>query len=172
MFYPVIALLQRALDAQSTVSGADQLATLEAFLAPFPVPLSESVPLLAGLLSLPVPEAHYPPLHDTPQRQREQTLDMLATLVVAQASAPLVFIVEDVHRADPSTLDFLERLLRQVPTTSLLVVLTCRPTFVAPWHAHTWMTPVTLHGLTRPQIHHMITQVAGGKDSLRRSRSG
>ena len=164
MFYPVIALLQRALDAQSTVSGADQLATLEAFLAPFPVPLGESVPLLAGLLSLPVPEAHYPPLHDTPQRQREQTLDMLATLVVAQASAaPLVFIVEDVHWADPSTLDFLERLLRQVPTTSLLVVLTCRPTFEAPWHEHTWMTPVTLHGLTRPQIHHMITQVAGGK---------
>ena len=164
MLYPVIALLQRALDAQSAVSGADHLATLEAFLAPFPVPLGESVPLLAGLLSLPVPDAHSPPLHDTPQRQREQTLDMLATLVVAQASAaPLVFIVEDVHWADPSTLDFLERLLRQVPTTSLLVVLTCRPTFVAPWHAHTWMTPVTLHGLTRPQIHHMITQVAGGK---------
>ena len=53
MLYPVIALLQRALDAQSAVSGADHLATLEAFLEPFPVPLGESVPLLAGLLSLP-----------------------------------------------------------------------------------------------------------------------
>ena len=74
-----------------------------------------------------------------------------------------MFIVEDVHWADPSTLDFLERLLRQVPTTSLLVVLTCRPTFEAPWHEHTWMTPVTLHGLTRSHIDHMITQVASGK---------
>ena len=43
MLYPVIALLQRALDAQSAVSGTDQLATLEAFLEPFPAPLGGSV---------------------------------------------------------------------------------------------------------------------------------
>jgi predicted ATPase len=74
-----------------------------------------------------------------------------------------LFTVEDVHWSDPSMLDFLERLMRQVPTTSLLVVLICRPTFEAPWDEHTWMISVTLNGLTRPQIPHMITQVASGK---------
>jgi predicted ATPase len=96
--------------------------------------LQETVPLVAGLLSLPLPEGRYGALPLSPQRQRERTLEMLLSLVLAQAAAsPLLFIVEDVHWADASTLDFLCGLLVQVAAVPLLVVLTCRPEFEPPW---------------------------------------
>ena len=162
--YPVIDSLQRVLQARSAASGDETLETLEALLRPYPFSLQESVPLLARLLSLPIPNERYPPLTLSPQRQRDRAFDLLATLLVAQAvEAPMVFIVEDLHWADPSTLDFLDVLIGQVPTISMLVVLTFRPAFEARWSELSWITPVTLTRLTRPQIHQMMTQVAGGK---------
>ena len=164
MLHPLIDVIQRALKARLAASRTDHLETLEALLSLYPLALDESVPLLAHLLSLPVSDERYPPLSLTPQQQRERTLDLLATLLVTPAAeAPMVFIVEDLHWADPSTLEFLELLIGQAATTALLVVLTSRPMFEAPWRETTWMTSVTLNRLTRPQNHQMITQVAGGK---------
>ena len=124
MLYPVIASLQRALDVQSAVSGADHLATLEAFHAPFPRPS-------VGGRCWPVSIAACPrSALSTATRHTAASTRADARYVgdpgggPGNPAAPLVFIVEDVHWADLSTLDFLERLLRQVPTTSLLVVLT------------------------------------------------
>lgn len=98
--YPVIESLHLALQARSSASGDEPLERLEGLLRPYRIPLQESVPLVASLLSLAVPEAQYPPLTLSPQRQREQTLALLSTLLMAQATeAPLVFIVEDVHWA-------------------------------------------------------------------------
>lgn len=162
--YPVIDSLHRALQARSAASGTRPLETLEALLRPYRIPLEKSVPLLANLLSLPIPEARYAPLSFSPQRQRKLTLELLSTLLVAQsAEAPLVFIVEDLHWADPSTLGFLDVLIGQVPTSPLLVVLTFRPAFEARWSEPSWITSVTLTRLTRPHIYQMMTQVAGGK---------
>ena len=163
-FHPMIDLLQRALKAFPASSKEVDIETLEAFLRPYPLPLGESAPLLAALLSLPIPEGRYPHLNLSPQGQRERTLDVLVTLLVAQSSAsPVLFIIEDLHWSDPSTLEFFERLMGQAPTTSILVVASCRPTFEAPWSEPMWLTSVTLNRLTRPQIHEMMTQVTGGK---------
>ena len=81
-FYPVIEVLQRVLRV-----GAGNFERLETFLRPYPFPFEESVPLVASLLSLPLPEAHYPPLTWTPQRQRERTFELLSTLFLSQAAA-------------------------------------------------------------------------------------
>ena len=50
-----------------------------------------------------------------------------------------------------------------MPTSPLLVVLTFRPGFEVRWSEPSWITPVTLTRLTHPQVHQMMTQVAGGK---------
>src|SRR5439155_13050732 len=70
---------------------------------------------------------------------------------------------EDLHWADPSTLELLGLLLDQVPTTRLLVLLTCRPEFTPPWSSRTHLTPLTLARLPRTQAAELIEKVTGGK---------
>jgi class 3 adenylate cyclase len=71
-FYPVIEHLQRLLRWHRNASPEARLATLEQALQTARLPLGVVVPLVAALLSLPVP-AHYPPLTLSPQRQKQQT---------------------------------------------------------------------------------------------------
>jgi predicted ATPase len=72
-------------------------------------------------------------------------------------------IWEDVHWADPSTLEVLTLLLDQVPTTRLLAVLTFRPEFTPPWGQRTYLSQMTLSRLGRPEVETMVERVAGGK---------
>ena len=65
------------------------------------------VPLLAALLSVPLPE-RYPSLTLTPQRQQQQTLEALLAWLLAEAERqPVLAVWEDLHWADPSTLELL-----------------------------------------------------------------
>jgi DNA-binding winged helix-turn-helix (wHTH) protein/class 3 adenylate cyclase len=164
-FYPLIDLLHRALQVPSGMgSPADSLERLEGLLTRYALALEETVPLLAGLLSLSLPEGRYAPLPLTPSRQRECTLETLVSLVLAQTEvSPLLLIVEDVHWADASTLEFLGLLLEQVSLVPLLVVLTCRPEFEPPWGQHSGVTRVVLNRLTQAQMETMIGQVAANK---------
>ena len=70
---------------------------------------------------------------------------------------------EDLHWADPSTLELLGLVLDQVPTARMLTLLTCRPEFHPPWASRSHLTQVTLTRLGRPQVEAMITSLTGGK---------
>jgi predicted ATPase len=121
------------------------------------------VPLLATLLTLPVPE-RYPALTLSPQRQKQKTQEALVAWLLADAAQqPVLAVWEDVHWADPSTLELLGLLLDHVPTARLLLVLTARPEFRPPWAPRSYVTPLTLTRLTRPQSAEMILRVTGGK---------
>jgi class 3 adenylate cyclase len=161
--YPVIEHLQRVLHWHHDVSPEARLATLEQALQGARLSLAEVVPLAAALLSLPVPE-RYPPLTLSPQRQKQQTQEALVAWLLAEAAQqPVLAIWEDLHWADPSTLELLGLLLDQVPTTRLLLMLTARPEFRPPWAPRSYVTPLTLTRLTRPQIEEMVLRVTGGK---------
>src|SRR5262249_56874417 len=125
-----------------------KLGKLETALAPHAFLLPETVPLIAALLSIPLP-AHYPPLTLTPQRQRQHTLEALLAWLVAEATRqPVLFIVEDLHWIDPSTLEFLTLLIERGPTAPILTVLTCRPQFHPPRSLHAYLTLLTFAPLT------------------------
>ena len=162
-FYPVITHLERVLAFARDDTPDARLRKLEGALAQSTVLLPETVPLFATLLSLPLPE-RYPPLTLTPQRQRHQTLEALLTWLVQEADKrPLLFIVEDLHWVDPSTLELLTLLLDQVPTAHLLTLLTCRPEFTAPWGSRAHLTQLTLTRLTQPQAERLVASVTRGK---------
>jgi hypothetical protein len=130
--YPVIEHLQRLLHWHRDTTPDARLATLEQAVQTAGLPLAEVVPLVAALLSLPVPE-HYPPLTVSPQRQEQQTQEALVAWLLAEAAQqPVLAIWEDLHWADPSTLELLGLLLDHVPTARLLLVLTARPEFRPP----------------------------------------
>src|SRR5262245_21366720 len=133
-FYPIIEHLQRLLQWHRHETPEARLATLEQALQTASLPLTDVVPLLAALLSLPVPEEQYPPLALSPQRQKQKTQEALVAWLMAEtARQPLLAVWEDLHWADPSTLELLELLLDHVPTARLLLVLTARPEFRPPW---------------------------------------
>ena len=162
-FYPIIEHLQRLLQWYRHETPAARLVTLEQALQTVGLPLAEAVPLLATLLSLPVPE-QYPPLALSPQRQKQKTQEALVAWLLADAAQqPVLAVWEDLHWADPSTVEVLELLLDQVPTARLLLVLTTRPEFRPPWAPRSSVTQLTLTRLTRPQIEEMVLRVTGGK---------
>lgn len=76
---------------------------------------------------------------------------------------PLLAVYEDLHWADPSTLELLGVLLEQTPTVPILTVLTFRPVFVPPWPNRSHLTPMSLNRLERPHVEALMTHLAGGK---------
>jgi class 3 adenylate cyclase/predicted ATPase len=160
---PVIDHLQRFLHWDSTEAPEARLAALERALRTSRLPLEEVTPLLAALLSLPHP-AHYPLLNLSPQRQRQKTHDALVAWLLEEAEQhPVLAVWEDLHWADPSTLELLGLVLDQVPTARMLTLLTCWPEFYPPWGSRSYLTQVTLTRLGRPQVEAMITSLTGGK---------
>jgi class 3 adenylate cyclase/predicted ATPase len=160
--YPVIDLWQRELRFETIEAPTDKLRQLAQMLAQYRLPLAETVPLFAALLSL--PEDRYPALALTPQQQKQQTLEALLALLVARAvQEPVLLIVEDLHWVDPSTLEFLSLLVEQGPTARILMLCPFRPQFSPPWPLRAHIAQLALTRLPRPQVGRMVTAVAGAK---------
>jgi class 3 adenylate cyclase len=162
--YPMITHLEHLLQLVPDDPPATRLAKLEAGLRPYPLPLAEVVPLLAGLLSVPLPAECYTALTLTPPQQKQQTLDTLVAWLATEAERqPVLVVWEDLHWADPSTLEALGLIIEQAPTMPMLHVLTYRPEFSPPWPPRSHLTPLVLNRLERSQVEALITQRAGGK---------
>jgi predicted ATPase len=126
-------------------------------------PQADTLPLLAALLSLPHPEG-YPPITLSLQKQKEKTQTALVAWLVEEADKATVFCAwEDLHWADPSTLELLMLFLDQVPTARLLVLLTFRPEFTPSWGNRSHLSQMTLSRLGRPHVEAMVEKVTGGK---------
>jgi TOMM system kinase/cyclase fusion protein len=160
--YPIMDLLQRSLRFDGTMSPDEKFARLEGLLHEQRLDVQEHLPLLAALLSLPLPAERYPPLQLTSQQQRQRTLDTLLALTLAVAAhQPGLFIVEDLHWIDPSTLEWLGLIIDQGPTTRLLTLMTCRPTFQTPWGGRAHVTSLTINRLLPQQVAQMARTIAG-----------
>jgi len=162
--YPIVDLLQRTLRWQPHHTPEEKLATLLQELSQYRLPVEDTVPLFAPLLALPVPENRYPLLNLSPQRQRQKTLETIVALLLEQAEQhPVLFILEDLHWTDPTTLECIALLLNQTPTASILVLLTCRPHFQPAWHHRSYITDMTLNHLSHAQVEQIVTGMTDGK---------
>jgi predicted ATPase len=162
--HPVIEHVQRVLGWQREDSTEAKLDKLEQALKPTSLPVEETVPLFAALLSLSIPEDRYPALTLSPQRQRQLTQDTLVTWMLEEAERqPILTVWEDIHWADPSTQELLGLFIEQTPTVQMLNVLAYRPEFVPPWSMQSQMTPITLNRLERAHIEALVGRLAGEK---------
>src|SRR5215475_13524183 len=160
----MIDLLERVtLRFEREESPQQKLNKLEGFVVQYGLPLAETVPLLVALLSLPL-TADYAPLPLSPEQQKQRTLQALLTILLRiAAQQPVLFVMEDLHWVDPTTLEFLTLLVDQGPTARILALLTFRPDFSPPWAGRSHVTQVTLPRLPRRQATEMMDRVSHGK---------
>ena len=163
-FWPNIDNFERALKFGRDESPASKLDKLEALVVGhYGRPLSD-VRFIASMLSIACDE-RYGPLAITPQKHKDETLRVLVDLCEAAArSQPSVILYEDVHWADPTTLEVLDLLIDRIRTIPLLIVLTYRPEFQSRWSQHGHVTALNLSKLTRAQSAAMVLRLTGGKD--------
>ena len=164
VLYPVIDLLERvALQFERDETPQQKLSKLEGYLVQYGLPLAEAVPLFASLLSIPLGSS-YAPLNVSPEQQKQKTLQAILTILLRRAAQqPLLFVMEDLHWVDPSTLELLSLLVDQGPTARILTLFTFRPDFTPPWTGRSHLTQLTLHRLTPRQAAEMTARVAHRK---------
>ena len=152
MLHPVIRFLDRFL----LLDGADvpdrRLEILSHAARDAGLDPDRTVPLLADLLSVPgAAGGSRSPL--TPRDARTATLQILEALLVASpARHPAVLVVEDLHWADPTTVELLGRIIAAPPSTAVLCILTFRPHFHPPWPPSRALTEVALGPLSSENV--------------------
>lgn len=158
--YPMIDLLERVvLRFEREESPPQKLSKLEGLLVQYGLPLPEAVPLFASLLSVPL-GAGYAALNLSPEQQKQRTLQAFLTVLLRIAvQQPVLFVMEDLHWVDPSTLELLSLIVDQGPTARILALLTFRPDFSPPWTGRSHLTQVTLPRLPQRQAAEMTGQV-------------
>ncbi len=132
-------------------------------LAEYALDRPDIVPLFASLLSLP-PDERFPPLGLPSIREREETFQAMCEWLRAYSERrPVLFVVEDLHWIDASTLEFLGRFLAEGQYDRVLTLLTFRPEFQPSWPAVAHQTTLALNRLTRRQVGELIRQKTGEK---------
>jgi tetratricopeptide (TPR) repeat protein len=162
-FWPSIDNFERALKFARDELPESKLDKLEALIvAHYGRPLAD-VRFVASMLSIPC-EERYGAISMTPQKHKDETLRTLVDLTEAAArKQPSVMLFEDVHWADPTSLEVLDLLIDRVRTFPLLIVLTHRPEFQSRWAQHGHVIGLNLSKLTRAQSSAMVSRLAGGK---------
>jgi class 3 adenylate cyclase/tetratricopeptide (TPR) repeat protein len=161
--YPTITQLERAAGFRREDTADQRLDKLVALLTQAKGDLGEDLPLLAALLSLRTGE-RYPPLELTPQKQRERTLRALVAQVEGLAARqPVLLLVEDVHWADPTSLELLDLIIDRAPSLPLSLIVTFRPEFTPSWTGRPHVTSLGLNRLAPRQRAAMIAGITGGK---------
>lgn len=162
---PVIRALRRyvlKLDGQE--SASENIEKLEQFVQRQELGNEQATSLLASLLSLDAGTQHPAPTGSA-QSIRVQTLELLLDLVSQRAERnPLLLVIEDLHWADPSTLEMIQMMVDRGPAPGLFVLFTARPVFKEDWTRRTFVQVLELAPLSRRSARRLIESVGDGKE--------
>ena len=124
---------------------------------------AEDISLIADLLGVPTGEL-YQKLDLSPQAKKQKTFEALTRRVVALARQrqPLLVVVEDVHWADPSSLELLDSMIGLLSDLPVLLIVTYRAEFAPPWAERANATLVTLNRLNHHDAERLATEVMIG----------
>jgi class 3 adenylate cyclase/predicted ATPase len=159
VLHPFVVQLGRAARLAPEDPAETQLDKLEAILAP--AHIAETAPLFASLLSIPTGE-RYPPLALSAAQQRRLTLAALLDQLEALArQKPVLMLFEDAHWADATSLEVLDLTVERIRALPVLVLITFRPEYEAPWTGLSHVTSVVLDRLAPAEVETLAGHVAG-----------
>ena len=154
-----IAEWGRAHFGGAEVAGEKRLAELEAALASVGLDPAEHAPLIAPVIDALLPPGRVPKL--SPEELRSRQLAALVAWVLAGArTQPIVLAFEDLHWADPTSLDILQALAERGAQAPLLIVATMRPEFRPPWKLRSHHGVISLAPLDPGEIVRMVGEIA------------
>ena len=120
---------------------------------------TEYAPLLAPLVDIPLPEdraAKFPP----EELRRRQLAALTAWLLAGARSQPVALAFEDLHWADPTSLDLMARLAERGAQAPLMIIATTRPEFRPPWSLRSHHSVIALSPLDRADVARMVGDLA------------
>ncbi|WP_283816508.1 AAA family ATPase [Bradyrhizobium sp. AUGA SZCCT0431] len=162
-FYPVISQLERAAGIAPDDPAETKLDKLEPVLRRSFSTIDHVAPLFATLLSLPF-EGRYVALSLTPRELKERTLLALIELLGGLAKqCPVLFVLEDAHWIDPTTLDLFTRTIDRLQRWPVLLIVTFRPEFAVPWGHYPHVTTLALNRLGQRHVAAMIDRLTNRK---------
>ena len=144
--------------------GADlpaeqRLADLENTLGLIGLDPTEYAPLLAPLVDVLLPEDRAAKLAPEELRRR-QLAAMTAWILAAARTQAVVLAFEDLHWADPTSLDLMRALAERGAQAPLLIIATARPEFRPPWSVRSHHSVISLSPLDRVQIAKMVAELS------------
>ena len=158
--YPIISQMARAAGYAHDDTPQAKLDKLDAVLEQSFMPRLDAA-LFAEMLSLPN-DGRYSKLELNPQQRRQRTLQALTAQLEKLASQqPTLMIFEDVHWIDPTSLEALNRTIDRIKTLPVLLIVTFRPEFNAPWTGQSHVTSLVLNRLGKHEAAAIIVGVAG-----------
>ena len=139
--------------------GEQRLADLENTLRLTGLDATEYAPLLAPLVDIPLPEERAAKF--APEELRRRQLAAMTTWVLAGArSQPIALAFEDLHWADPTSLDLMRALAERGAQAPLFIIATTRPEFRPPWSLRSHHSVIALSPLDRAQVTRMVGELA------------
>jgi class 3 adenylate cyclase len=158
--YPIIGQTERAAGLAHNDTPQAKLDKLDAVLAQTSTSIQEAA-LFAGMLSLPN-DGRYPALDLAREQRRQRTLKALTSQLAKLARLqPVLMILEDAHWTDPTSLEVFGRTVDRIKTLPVLLIVTFRPEFDAPWVGQSHVTSLTLNGLGEREAAAIIARLAG-----------
>jgi class 3 adenylate cyclase/predicted ATPase/predicted RNA-binding Zn-ribbon protein involved in translation (DUF1610 family) len=160
---PVLGQLQHAAGFSRDDTVQQKRAKLEKLLVQDGTFDSAVVEPLVELLGL-VPSSTATPHDGDPQAERRRILAaLIARLDALARCGPVLMLFEDLHWADPTTLELLTQTVELVQRAPILLIMTFRPEFQAPWTGQPHVASLTLNRLSLRDRATLVHHVTGGK---------
>ncbi|MGI9265099.1 MAG: AAA family ATPase, partial [Gammaproteobacteria bacterium] len=156
-------LLQTIPELEADLPSRQRLEALRGFLDEQSLYDEEDFFLLANLLGLEIGETSIVERMSPPMRLQRTVAALLSLLLAQAGDRPLLLVVEDLHWADPTSLALLGLLVDHTATSSLLVVLSFRPEFSAPWIGRSHVHPLQLGRLQLTDARNLLQGIPGAE---------
>src|ERR1700733_13589433 len=139
--------------------AAQRLADLENTLELVGLKPAEYAPLLAPLVEVLLPEDRAAKIAPDELRRR-QLAAMTAWILASARTQAVVLAFEDLHWADPTSLDLMRALAERGAQAPLLIIATARPEFRAPWSVRSHHSAISLSPLDSAEIAKMVRDLS------------
>ena len=161
--YPFVVQMGRAIGFETGDTETDRREKLVSWIEFANQDVREVGPLFGSLFDV-ENDDRWPELAMSAQRQKALTLEKLADRPTYLADdRPFVFLVEDAHWIDPTSLELLDILVDRAMASRIFIVITCRLEFTSPWTGRPHVTLLPLNRLDRHACATMTDSLTGGK---------
>ena len=161
--HPVLEMIGNRVGLEAHMSPERKLDLFEQFAAGRGMQLAEAAMALATLFSVPATN-RYPEIEMPPAKRLQWMIGAVAEMLLhAVDGSPVLILIEDLHWADPSTVDLLGEIVARQPSLRVLLICTSRPEFPSPWSDLPHCREIRVGSLPPADTRTLVSRVVGRK---------